>query len=250
MTSKLSKETLQKIQSGEIRPRPKWHFALKNILFWFVFVISIALGARMFGAVLFVFSRVDFLFFLNSPVRLFSFMVSLFPFVWFSAFLLFVLLAVFGLHKTHGGYRISIKKLAVANILVSLIIGLGLFFVGDGERIERQARAVPFYQGVDEKREAFWGRPENGRLVGKIIGVESSSFQLEDPRGNTWSVTSNEDVNLNVDDHVRISGKSVGQFTFEAQEIFLWEPGRKPPRKGENPPPHRREFEKVKEKNS
>lgn len=234
MASSVSKKALEQIKEKDIQPRAKWQFVLKNILFWCAFVLSVFLGARFFGAALFILFEIEPELFVNSFGVFIKLMLGLFPFVWFSVFLLFVLLAVLGLQKTAGGYRISIKKLVFANIVSVMVLGGIFFVVGDGKRFEQQAQKLPFYTAIDQKREVFWGVPGDGRLVGKILSVEEGVFVLEDPKQNTWLVLFAENFELVEGARVRVIGSVVDdgdKKVFEAEEVFLWEPRKKPPRK-------------------
>lgn len=234
MASSVSKKALEQIKEKEIQPRAKWQFALRNILFWCAFVLSVLLGARFFGAVLFILFEIEPELFISSFDVFLKLMLGLFPSVWFTVFLLFVLLAVLGLQKTAGGYRISIKKLVLANIVNVMILG-GIFFaVGDGKRFEKQAQKLPFYTAVDDKREVFWGVPDDGRLVGKIVSFEDEAFTLEDPKQTVWLVLYTNELELTEGARVRVIGSVVDgddKKVFEAEEILLWEPRKKPPRK-------------------
>lgn len=237
MASKISKRALETIQQEEISPKPRWHFMAQGGLFWFIFVLSVLVGARMFGAMLFVLSSVDFAFFLQTPTKLNIFFFSLFPFQWFSAFLLFLLFASFGLHKTEKGYRISLKKLVVVNIIATIFLGGALFAIGDGERFEKNAQKVPFYSGVDEKRRDVWGRPESGMLVGEIFQITDTSIVLIDPKRNEWNVEFNGEFGFIEGDSIRVTGDLVRPGEFKADAVYQWDPREKPrPKKNKKEP--------------
>jgi hypothetical protein len=230
MSSHISEKALNQIKKNKIQPTSRWKFVLKNILFWCVFILSILFGARVFGSMLFIFASIDIDFFFGSFQKFSNFFIHIFPFVWFSAFLLFILLAVFGLHKTSGGYRVSIRKLVLVNLLCTVFLGIILFYIGDGKRFEDSARIIPFYSGIEERREKFWGRPEEGRLVGKVLEAEEGFIVLEDPRMQKWHVYHDDGSTFSGGEHVRIVGDVIDYGEFEAEEIFLWEPRKRPPK--------------------
>lgn len=238
----LSNSILDKIKKEHIEPRPQWHFMIKNVLFWSLFFVSSIAGARALGVVFFVFSDASLELVRGSGAPLLPPLLAIIPVFWLAIFVLVILIAVLGLHHTKNGYKLSLTKIIVLNLAGSLILGLALFALGDGERFEKQlGNHIPF-AAPEMRRMNVWQQPMQGRLAGQIISKsDATHIELVDLRGENWSVDTsdarifNTDTNtqdsLKIDMRVRMIGTQTGEKTFKALRIDPWE-ALPPPRRG------------------
>ena len=243
----LSQSVLGRIKEEHIAPRPAWHFALKNALFWLVFAASAVMGARAMGVVIFVLSdlRPELMFKGGVPP-----VVQVVPLIWLLFFVLTILIAVLGLHHTKKGYKLSIGLIILINILATLLLGGVFFALGDGKNFEETvSEHLPFVPAPELRRQRVWNTPVEGRLAGEIqensitTTATSTTVTLIDLNGASWQVDLNglplPPANPETGEgqllRVRILGVQTGEHTFKASAIYPWRDLPPPPQHREIP---------------
>ena len=232
MTKKnLADSVLEKIKECHITPRPRWHYIVKDALFWGVYFLSILLGSLGMAVILYALFDTDFDLLSYMPTSQLGSFLKLLPIVWLILFSLFVALAIWGAQHTKKGYKLSIIILLGANFLVSLILGGVIYASGGSERIEHVfARGVPFYQRFEERRKDLWKRRDaENLLAGSIVKVEEGKIIiLNDLSGEQWEVDCAqarypEWIEFTVGMKIRMFGEKTGEYTFKALGIRPWE---------------------------
>jgi len=187
--NKFSKKITDRIKDEDLKPKAKWRFVLHNSAFWGIFGLSIILGGHAIGLILLRFNAVNPRLYkqigMNGP-GLFEWA----PVVWVLCFLIFINLAIWGLHHTKRGYKISVTTLVLSNLLISAVLGMGLYSSHSSERFEKFVdRHAPSFRTAEEHRESTWNKPGDGRMVGEIGDVdiinERFLWTAED-NGNKW----------------------------------------------------------------
>lgn len=253
--NKLSNSILQKIQKEHIEPKARWRFVLKNIVFWFVFVVALVFGSLGFSVILFAFFSSDFDLFTYAPQFKIQVILSILPFFWITFFLGFVGVSLWGIQQTNKGYKISLLKVVALNVLASMVLGFSVYALGGGERLEFVfTQKAPFYRGVQPRIQEIWQSPEEGRLSGKIVEIQDNDvFLLDDHQKKLWVIHTNTLKNtprrpLEEGLLINILGEKVSENTFEALHIRPFMPHRFP--RAENIPPEMRDtIRKRLEKN-
>lgn len=227
MSKKLSNSVLRKIKKNKIKPRPKWHFLIKNILFWTVFGLCVILGAKAVGITLFALTESHFLFIAKAHGPIFLPWLRIFPFPWLIFFLLFLLLASYGLHHTKKGYKLSTTKLVKVNLLLSLILGIVSCESGLAENFERNFHP-PFYKNIEQRQKEVWSNPQEGRLAGTIIEIKNDqTLLLDDFNQKRWVVDYQEsqmqgEATLQPEEKIRLVGEIISENNFKAEIIGPW----------------------------
>ena len=227
---KLSQSVLKKIKKEKIKPRPKWHFLIKNSLFWAIFGMAALLGAKAIGIIIFILTEANFLLIWQSRGPHFSILLRIFPFFWIIFLLLFLFLASEGLHHTEKGYKIPLPKLIGINILISLILGVASYGLGYAEKFEHFfGQRAPFYAGFRQEHTQIWSNPGEGRLAGTIIEIQNNQILLlDDFNQKRWTVDyqasqTRGPVTLEVNEKIRLVGEVVDENEFKATIISPWE---------------------------
>ncbi|PIQ77552.1 hypothetical protein COV82_03890 [Candidatus Peregrinibacteria bacterium CG11_big_fil_rev_8_21_14_0_20_46_8] len=235
MSKKLAQSVLEKIKKQKLEPRPRWHFVLKNGAFWLLFGLAALFGAKAVGLTLFAIFEIDFSLVYRAGVRLPA-ILHMIPLIWVIAFLIFIIAAITGLHHTKRGYKFSVIRLIFINLAVSFVLGGILYAAGAAERTENFVRrALPQYKGVEIRRERVWSQPQQGRLSGVIISVESDALLLlDDFGGSRWQILYAQaerrgPLQLIQGERVRILGVAQLGNRFEAEIISSWRPPHHPP---------------------
>ena len=229
MKKSLADSVLEKIKCHHLMPRPRWHYVLRDAVFWGVFFFSILLGSLGIAVILYALLDTDFDFISYVPTSQLGAFLKLLPVVWIVFFGIFVGVAIWGAQHTKKGYKLSILWISVINFLVSLFFGGVIYAVGGGAQIERVfAWGVPFYQRFEERRKDMWRRQKGSLLAGEIMAVlEDKIIVLNDLSSEQWEVDYSEAMSRVpfepvVGMKVRMIGEKVLDHQFKAFRISPW----------------------------
>ncbi len=259
--SKFSESVLRKIKARHIKPRSKWQFIARNITFWGIFNLSVLLGAGGVSVLIFALMESDFDLFSELSGSGTSLLLSWLPVFWIVFFVSFVGIAMWGIRKTKKGYRFSVSKLLVANVLLSFLLGGLVYGVGGAEQFEKVfAENAPMYRGMQHRMQEMWTQSEEGRLSGTVIEVQGEDIiVLDDFSHQQWVV----DVTavpkrrpLEEGKKVKMMGEKTGEHTFTATMVrplmrrkgrFFGEEERKQRRTPEEREQFRKEHPEIQE---
>lgn len=214
---------IDSIKKAECRPR--WHFVLRNGIFWFFGVVTTLVGGVAIATSIFVMVNRETL-----PLKMVSGQSTAFlaivPYIWIGLVVLFVTLGEISLRHTDKGYKYSLVKVLLAHVGVSLVLGLAFFAVKIGYHADQVAsKTIPSYRAVAQQEIYNWFDPEAGFLVGAIIDRGGDQeFVLQDPEAKVWQVVlianhkPSQRTTLNVD-RVRMVGYVQGDNVFHACRI-------------------------------
>ena len=237
-----SDELIEKMKSLNLKPKPIWHFTANRAFYWFLFIVSVMLGAFAFSVVLFSIQQLDFNLIAHMLHSRLEFILGLAPFFWIVSLIIFLFIAMVGIKKSRKGYKFSYLKIVVFSASFSILVGT-LFFIGGGGEWLENAFSVRagFYEGIESKKVKLWSEPEKGFLSGTIIEVNSTNIQLNDFANKIWSIDiehANIPPAVIISEGVKIKliGQIVSENNFRADEIRPWGSGggmqKGPKRKG------------------
>lgn len=222
---------LHKIKEEHLSPKPKWQFLLKNSIIWSLGIFSLVLGAASMSLIFYMIRNEDVGAYGRAGSNLLEALSFIIPFFWIICLAIFAVAVYFYVKHTKKGYKYSTKKIILAIIGVSLILGgifnvIGLDIVIDDVLGER----APFYDRVINPRLEFWSNPENGRLTGLIIlKISPTEYKLLDRAGETWAtLLPNEETGemMVIGRPVMLVGEKVSDHKFMIKEILPVGPGR------------------------
>ena len=221
----LSKSVLKKIKEQKLVPTAKWIFALKHVLFWMFFFLSLFIGAKAIALTIHIISMEDLPLLLERrpPMRL---LINALPLFWIVSFMLFVGVASWFMQHTPKGYKWTLYKILSINILLSVVFGALLYSTGLARTIDRSiARAIFPRFSAEEHRSRLWQNPEDGLLSGSITEViDSTHFLLQDLQGDTWNIIYGSEAlwreaKIESGALVRLRGEKVSEEEFDAERI-------------------------------
>jgi hypothetical protein len=230
----ISKKTLKTIEEKKITPQARWHFLLKDYLLWFFFISSVILGAMAVSAIIFMFTSCDWDVYEYLDRSLFEHIFVSMPYVWLSVLFILILVAYYNFKYTKRGYRYEIYKVVLVSILISVILGIILFFGGVGGAIhEKFSREMPFYNTLIYDKYDVWDNPQKGLLSGEIINLEDENeFLLRDFKGNIWQIEKKESLHcldrcfneslMKVGAQIKLIGKIGEDNIFFVESIRPW----------------------------
>ncbi len=184
---KIAENVIEKIKKQEIRPKSKWFFVLKNILFWFLFFISILLGGLSFSFVLYILFLNDTLvsFYLANNKNVFI----VIPYLWFFSFSFFIIFADYILKNTKKGYKYSLLNLIVITLLITLFLGFVLVIFGFTEKVDRVFLQHSYLYRKYGNAHYSQNDPAKGIFIGKFIyDQQDKNLFFKDIDNNLYEV--------------------------------------------------------------
>jgi len=151
------------------------------------------------------------------------------PYFWIVLLVSFLIIACYDYRHTNEGYRYKTYLIVLGSVIISVVIGTSLFFLGFGDKMEQKfAENLPSYNRFMQRRMKMWNQPEKGLLVGEIIGIEKENIlRLKDFNNNIWSVNIKNAKwrrcqRKELGRRIKIIGVKSGDNKFIAQEIGPW----------------------------
>jgi len=214
---------LDKIKETDLKPRDKWQFEVKNIVFWTLFVVSILIGGLAVSIIyhLMIMSPIHELHDVAWWHKLFMFI----PIFWLVLLGVFIYSAFVNVTHTKSGYKFNHYLIVVIGILGSLILSFAFMSAGLNEMVEEQAfDHLPGYKQMQLHQYSVWMNPEQGRLLGIIETKDGDFFELRAIDRSLWEIRAENKIIqiIRPGMRVKIMGKMIDQDRFEAESIAPW----------------------------
>ncbi|MDD3774204.1 MAG: hypothetical protein PHW50_02930 [Patescibacteria group bacterium] len=224
---KISKKTLEKIKQNRISLRPKWFFKFKNYIFWSLFVLSILFGGLSVATLIYQYQKADsfsaYYYVHHSFLK--AVILSL-PYFWLVIILIFIGLAIYDFYLTKKSYRFNAFFMFIASFIISLALGIILFYGGIGKKIDQKlTQDFSFYRQISQQKEKIWNQPDRGLLAGKILEIKDQQiFVLQDLGGVIWEIDYQKvkifgRAKIEVNEEIKIIGERQSDNTFLALQI-------------------------------
>jgi uncharacterized membrane protein YidH (DUF202 family) len=128
-------EILDKIKEQGIQPKKRWEFLFKDYILWIFFSLAIILGSLASSVTIFMFKHAAW----TSNVPNFhplKRLLIVLPLFWLISLAVFSILAWYDFKNTKRGYKYHPLLIVLFSIIVSIVLGLGIYLVGLGEKLE------------------------------------------------------------------------------------------------------------------
>lgn len=229
---KYSDQIIEKIDSKDIKPKPKWTFLLKDYVMWGLGILSLLIGGLAFSAVIFIMRNNDWDVYMHFNSSLFKYFFLTAPYLWIVLLILFILAAHYNYTHTNKGYKYEIYKIVIAIILISSILGVFFYKVGIGQAIDEGfAKKSQIYQRMLNNRHQRWNQPAKGFLSGQVTKI-NGEIKIQDHNGKIWTITPPDDIDkeklkrISKNMRLRFLGEKLDDGTFKATEILPWMPAK------------------------
>ena len=226
MNEDFSQRVLDKIEHDHVTPQPRWMILASRVLSIILLILSMVCGAILFSLLLLAILHVDPAFIRASSFGpMFHLLLSYIPFVWIILFALLVFVEIIIVRRGTHGYRYSVLKVVVFVLIGAGLLGVGLYLTRVPERVESAFQNhLPLGARPFMMRGQPLPRPEDGVLFGRILKVDTASFNLEGPRHDQWQVKPQKPELMSLpfvqpDHFVLITGKMEQPGIFDAQTI-------------------------------
>lgn len=185
----ISNQALKEIKEKKIKPKPRWEFTLKNILFGAAFILSIMIGSIATSVMIYMIRNNDWDLRKFVHPSFLGFVFITLPYIWIIFFVIFLAIAYINFRNLKVGYKYRFLFIITASILISIILGTVFYYTGLGRTIEDTFREkLPIYRNIMQQKDKIWLQPEKGILIGKIIDIDKNNINIIDLRGNKWVV--------------------------------------------------------------
>jgi hypothetical protein len=230
MNKDIANSIISKIKKENLHPIPKWRCYLYHGIFWLIFGIAALIGAKALGVILLFLNQIDIIAFGPELPHMIPVWIGLLPFFWLILFTGLLILATYGLQHTRKGYKHTIKKIVVLNLLLSGIIGITSFQTGLAQKFEDIVhKNIPIIEHHQNRQHQVWVRPSEGRIAGKIIRIENDNkiIVLEDFGKKSWTINTatailKRRVKLEPQVQIKVIGIQMDPQTFQAEMIAPW----------------------------
>lgn len=192
----LKNTLLERIEAEQVCPRSRMFFRGRECLVWFLWSISVVVGAFAIAVSLFVVTHRQYELYEATHDNFFTFMVEMLPYLWIVVFGLMVYVAVYNLRHTKHGYRYPLWMILASSVVLSFAGGSALQFFGFGYSIDNVlGRNMEMYMSQDKLEQKMWQAPSEGRLLGKQVFTTLSPEEFvvfEDATGQRWRMDVSE----------------------------------------------------------
>ena len=232
--SQITDKILDTIKGKQLKPKPRWHFIMRQILIWSTSLLSVVVGSFAFSVISFRMVNNDWeiLKFINrSPI---AHVLNTLPYIWIVLLVLFVGLAYYNARHTKGAYKYQAYWLVIGSIIISMVIG-GIFYAfGIGPRVHYAAEKLPFIKELMYDRDKIWKNADEGFIAGEVTEMLSGvgMFQLKDLDSKSWTVRPGDEYyppppHFDIEEGVmvRIYGEIIDEESFEAMKVLPYQTG-------------------------
>ncbi len=171
MNEELLNKIQKRIEADNIQPLPRWRFILLRTSFWLLAILSVIVGSFAVGTILFLFS--DYSRHNLPPIpRDISEVLLMIPYLWIILFLFFIAVAQISIEHTKKGYQYKIHTVIVSSVLLSIIFGSILNYIGASRATHKSLHQYTIYNSVIYDSRDAYSRPKFGRLAGTITRLK------------------------------------------------------------------------------
>lgn len=183
MSTHISQIILNKIEKEKIKPKAKWYFVLEHAILWVPGVIVTAIGAASVAGICYGIAHSGWEYSDFTYKSKTDFIVAAVPILWVISFTLFNSLIVKALRTTHLGYRLSVKKIMLGSLTISVILGISFYTLDERYEVNSLIRYP-----VHAREEQLWMSPKEGRINGRIEKKYESSLVIRDKDNVLWTI--------------------------------------------------------------
>lgn len=241
----IEQKILEAIKCQKIKPRPKWHFRIREFILWSAFGMFTILSGLAAGAMFYLFSESDWHAYQKLNMNTMQSLISSIPIIWLLVIIVLGIAIYIDLKKTKNFYKRNTWLLLGLSVATIILLGAIGYLINLGEYTENIAsKNIPYYGNLVTTKRDLWSQPEKGLLSGIIseisVGTSSEIIKIKDLRDKDWLIVSTnldwkklgEQDELNwhkIGNKIRILGKRMSStstknqsFIFEAMEISNW----------------------------
>jgi hypothetical protein len=230
MLNDLGDRIIKTIKETHLKPKPRWHFLLKNKFIWSLGVFSLLIGATAMSVILYLLNNDNLSLHRSVGESFVAWLLLSLPYFWLIFLALFIWLLYYNIKHTSRGYRYHPILIIAGAILISIFLGSIFFALGMGKKIDSiLGERAPLYDVMFNPQIEMWSRPHHGRLSGLVISRENNvRFIISDRNKDEWQIVhgGQGDNFVVLGQAVRLMGQISDNGEFRADRIMPMQPGR------------------------
>ncbi|MCA9360916.1 hypothetical protein H6785_03615 [Candidatus Nomurabacteria bacterium] len=192
----LKEALFERIEAEKVCPKPRLLFQSRECLVWFLWILSIIIGALAVAVSLFVIMHHQYDFYEATHENFLTFLVEVLPFAWFFVFGLIAYVSIYNLRHTAHGYRYPVWVIISSSLVLSFAGGSTLQMFGLGFTVDKiLGDNMHMYMSQEKLEQRVWQNPEDGRLLGKQVlstTAPTTTVIFEDSVGKRWQMDVSE----------------------------------------------------------
>ncbi len=223
------------IKDKKIELKPRWTFKFKEYAIWFGVFVFIVIGGLAMAVIIYMLKNNDWDLFRQASHSLIGFIFITLPYFWILLLFLFGLFTYYNFKHTKSGYRYALGYVLLGIVLTSLFLGFLFYNVGLGRTMDRIfSDRLPLYEKMMCYKHNIWSKPDQGLLAGKIFSeVVNEQFKLTDLNRKIWLIKKQKAlvapmIMFKIGEPIKVIGEQVDNNIFEAKEIRLLFPHKRP----------------------
>jgi len=188
-TSPLSDKVLEVIEKEGLKPKPRWHFFVKEWVVWVVAFFALGVGSMATALTLYIANASRFIehHIVFSDIR---YLFQMVPFAWILLGGIALFYTVYALRETRRGYKWSASWLVGVALGVSMILGIGVYATGFSEYVDRYLlNEIPLYKPLTNFQPKLWMDERSGIVAGMVTEVlPNNTFEVQKIDGSLLKV--------------------------------------------------------------
>lgn len=227
LQNQIQEKVIAKIKEDQLKPKPLLYFIARDYSLWLLVVLTIILASFCIAPIIFIIQNIEYGYIKHISSNIFLFILLILPYPWLLLGILTTYFAKKTWERTKHGYRFNGKHIVTYSIFASLALAFALNNWNIGKDIDDQASREGFgyYKSVEQRRQENWFNPDEGRFIGIVSNVSTTSFILNNENNNfSETMYFSYDVPgieyLSVDNPVRLIGYKNDDDTFFVCAIF------------------------------
>jgi hypothetical protein len=169
-----------KVEEGKVKQVSARAIFFKNLLLWGYVLAAVVFSSVALGRIFFLLDTSDMPIWQHLYSSFADFLLNTFPYVWSLLSIIFIYLAADRYRKTEFGYRYTRRFVIAISVALSVIFGFVLYALGMGQLAQ--------YLEITRPRNVEWQSPQEGRIVGVASNISTSTLNLTDKNGQTWTI--------------------------------------------------------------
>lgn len=226
-------KVMEKIKKEKIKPRSRLLFLVKNYSLWAAGGLALIVSAASFSLMVYLFQYNDYGLRREINKSALEILFHTMPYFWIIFLAIFVFLLYYNIRHTKHGYRYPLWLMIVASVSASIFLGGAFSLAGWDEKLDGVlGQSAPLYSQVMNPQLDFWSHPEDGRLVGIVVGTSSdNNLILVDRDNKSWEIKTETIENAinsetaTVGLSVRLLGQQVEENEFLVEQVLPMRPG-------------------------
>ncbi len=186
----LEEKIMNRIQTDKIEPTSFWYFLMRDFSLWFLVFLSIVFSTLTVSPMIFILQNMETGFLMHITNNYYLEIIKSLPYMWLFLGLGSAYFAKVAWTKTKNAYKFDGSYVWIVSIILTLIFSI-LLNIYSGNKFAKflddnvYEKSFGYYKSLEARKQENWTQEKNGRFIGIVKKVTSSSFSLYNQKTNT-----------------------------------------------------------------